>query len=122
MSAYDAGLLICASALSPLLCRCRPERMLTPEGLKPGWLMPFGHAPRWGGGQQQCTVTLLLLAICAVHMEHVCYARVAALPLCSGRDLSHDVRSLRCARPALAREALSLLNACVADDLSTVQS
>ncbi|KAF6255323.1 cytochrome P450 [Scenedesmus sp. NREL 46B-D3] len=25
----------------------RPERMLTPEGLKPGWLMPFGHAPRY---------------------------------------------------------------------------
>ncbi|WIA13789.1 hypothetical protein OEZ85_007337 [Tetradesmus obliquus] len=21
--------------------------MLTPEGLKPGWLMPFGHAPRY---------------------------------------------------------------------------
>lgn len=25
----------------------RPERMLTPEGMKPGALMPFGHGPRY---------------------------------------------------------------------------
>lgn len=28
----------------------KPERMLTPEGLKPGALMPFGHGPRFCAG------------------------------------------------------------------------
>lgn len=29
-----------------------PERLMTKEGAKPGWLMPFGHGPRFciGGG------------------------------------------------------------------------
>jgi cytochrome P450 len=35
-----------------------PERLMTKEGAKPGWLMPFGHGPRFciggGGGGRGC--------------------------------------------------------------------
>lgn len=42
-----------------------PERMLTPEGLKPGDLMPFGHGPR-------CALVALCVCVCCRVAGAVC--------------------------------------------------